>query len=104
MLLRAVASLVIGVLVWPGPVIPVWAQSFSPGQAHDAVRNGDIVPLKDIFSMLEGRYGGYQLDVELFSRPGGGSEYRIVWMNDAGRRMNIVVDAQNGRIVRTSGG
>lgn len=104
MIFRAVACLVIGVLLWPGPVTPVWGQSFSPGQAHDAVRSGDIVPLKEIFARLEREFGGYQLDVELFSTSGGGSEYRIVWMDDDGRRLRIVVNAQTGRIVRTSGG
>lgn len=104
MLLRAAASLLIGALVLPGPGSPVQAQSFSPGQAHDAVRSGDIVPLKDIFARLEREFGGYQIDVELFSTPGGGSEYRIVWMSDAGRRLQITVNAQTGRIVRTSGG
>lgn len=82
---------------------PTHAQSFTAGEAHNAVRSGDIIPLKDIFAMLKERYGGYQLDAGLFSTSGGGSEYRIEWMTDDGRRLRVVVNAQTGRIERTSG-
>lgn len=80
-----------------------WGSSFTPGEARDARRNGDIVPLSRIFSDLERRYGGYQLDAQLFSRPNGGSEYRIDWMTRDGRRMRFTVDARTGRILRSSG-
>lgn len=80
-----------------------WGNSFTPGEARDARRNGDVVPLRRIFSDLERRYGGYQIDAKLVSR-GNGSEYRIDWMTSDGRRMRFVVDAQSGRIIRSSGG
>lgn len=80
-----------------------WGNSFTPGEARDARRKGDIVPLSRIFQQLKSRYGGYQLDAELFSRPGGGSDYRIVWMTRDGRRMRFIVDAQTGRILSSSG-
>lgn len=104
MIHRVVTTLAMSVLVLPGPTTHAVAQSFSPGQAHDAVRNGDIVPLKDIFARLEGEYGGYQLDAELFSTSDGGSEYKIVWMSEDGRRMQVVVNAQSGRIESVRGG
>ena len=104
MILRVVTTLAMSVLVLPGPATDAFAQSFSPGQAHDAVRNGDIVPLKDIFTRLEREFGGYQLDAELFSTADGGSEYRIVWMSDEGRRLQIVVNAQTGRVESVRGG
>lgn len=81
-----------------------WAQSFSPGEAREAVRKGDILPLKEIFNRLEARYGGYQLDASLFSTAGGGAEYRIDWMTGDGRRLRIRVDARTGRILSSSGG
>ncbi len=83
------------------------SNSFSPGQARDAVEKGDVVPLRDVFRSLERRYGGYQIDAGLFNARGG-QEYRITWMGGAGefkgRRMKIVVDAQTGRIKSVSGG
>ncbi len=81
-----------------------WGQSFSPDQARDAVNKGDIVPLRDVFRMLKQRFGGYQLGAELFSKPGGGSEYHIDWMTRDGRKMQFIVDAQSGRITSSSGG
>lgn len=81
-----------------------WGQSFTPGEARDAVRKGDIVPLKVIFASLKQRFGGYQIDAELFSTGEGRSEYRIDWMTADGRRVRIRVDAVTGRILNTSGG
>lgn len=81
-----------------------WGNTFSPGEARDAVRKGDIVPLNTIFQRLRDRYGGYQLDAELFSTRGGGSEYRIRWMTEDGRRLNIRVDGRTGRILSATGG
>lgn len=80
------------------------AQSFTPGDPRDTARAADIVPLREVFARLKDRYGGYQLDAELFSTSGGGAEYRIEWMSGEGRRMRIVVDARSGRITRSSGG
>ena len=81
-----------------------WGQSLRPGEARDAGRNGDIVPLKVVFASLEQRYGGYQLDAKLFAVGNGRSEYRIDWLTGDGRRVRIRVDAQTGRILNTSGG
>lgn len=80
------------------------AQSFTPGDPRDNSRAADVVPLREVFARLKDRYGGYQLDAELFSTSGGGSEYRIEWMSGEGRRLRIVVDARSGRIIRSSGG
>ncbi|MEM9740394.1 MAG: hypothetical protein AAF829_11035 [Pseudomonadota bacterium] len=88
-----------------GPLIgPADAQSFTPGDTRNSGRSADIVPLRDVFARLKERFGGYQLDAELFSTSGNGSEYRIEWMSGEGRRMRIVVNAQTGRIIRSSGG
>ena len=81
-----------------------WSQSFSPDQARDAVNNGDIIPLRDIFRMLKQRFGGSQLGAELFSKPGGGSEYHVDWLTRDGRKMQFVIDAQSGNITSSRGG
>lgn len=84
--------------------LPAGAQSFTPMNPQGSNPSDSYVPLKDIFARLKERYGGYQLDADLFSTGGGGAEYRIEWMDRNGRRMHIVVDARTGRILRTSGG
>ncbi len=80
-----------------------WGNSYSPGQARDEVQRGNNVPLNRIYRDLQQRYGGRSLGAELFSRQGGGSDYHITWLTGDGRRMLVVVDAQTGRIRRTSG-
>ena len=80
-----------------------WRNSFTADEARDARRKGDIVPLSQIFRQLENRYGGYQVDAQLFSTGDGSSEYRIIWMTEDGRRMRIVVDAQTGRVKSARG-
>ncbi|MEM6410114.1 MAG: PepSY domain-containing protein [Pseudomonadota bacterium] len=77
-------------------------QSYSDG-ARQSRQNGDIIPLRDIIRRLERQYGGRYVNAELFSRSGGGSEYRIEWINSEGRKVLFVVDAQSGRVIRTQG-
>ncbi|MEM7662011.1 MAG: PepSY domain-containing protein [Pseudomonadota bacterium] len=79
-----------------------WGRSFSDG-ARQSRQNGDIVPLRDVIRRLERQYGGRYVNAELFSRSGGGSEYRIDWITQDGRKVRFVVDAQSGRVIRTQG-
>lgn len=74
-----------------------WGDSFSPGEARSAVDKGDVVPLRDIFSQLRQRYGGYQIDANLYNRAGR-QMYVIDWMTEKGERLRVTVDAQTGRI------
>lgn len=99
LLLAALAATVAG-----PALLAANAQSFTPSDRRDTARAADIVPLREVFTMLKDRHGGYQLDAELFSTTGGGVEYRVEWMSGGGRRMRIVVDARSGRIIRSSGG
>jgi len=80
-----------------------WGQSFSQG-ARDARQSGNIVPLRDILRQLERQHGGEYLDANLYSSPGGGSEYHIDWKTRDGRKVTFVVNAQSGRVIRTQGG
>ncbi len=81
-----------------------WGNSFSPGQARDASQNGDIKPLREVIQKLKREFGGSHLSAELFSKEGGGAEYRIDWITDDGRKLRLVVDAQNGRVISSTGG
>ena len=75
--------------------------SFTADQARDARDKGDVVPLRNIFRQLKSRYGGYQVDANLYNR-GGGQVYVIDWMTEKGERLRITVNAQTGRIISTS--
>lgn len=81
-----------------------WGQSFSPGQARDALKKGDIVPLREIFAKLKRDHGGYQLDAELFAVGNGRFEYRVEWMTKDGRRLRLRFDAQSGQLINSMGG
>lgn len=101
---RFFVSLAAMALLSAGPATAQrWGDSFSPGQARDAVRDGKTVPLSKIFQMLKREYGGYQLGADLVSKQGGGAEYHIDWMTGDGRKMRFVVDAQSGSITDRRG-
>ena len=72
--------------------------SFSADQAKTARDRGDIVPLGSIFRKLKARYGGYQIDANLYNRQGG-QIYVIDWMTAKAERLQITVDARTGRIL-----
>ncbi len=86
--------------------LPVMAQgqygnSFSADEARDARDKGSVVPLRDIFRRLKDRYGGYQVDANLYNRDRG-QVYVIDWMTDKGERIRVTVDAKTGRILSSS--
>ena len=99
-MIRILASLM-AIALLGAPTVS--AQSWAPGDARDARQNGDIIPLANIIKQLKRQHGGQYLGAELFSKPGGGSEYHVSWEKD-GRKLLFVVDAQSGRVIRTSGG
>ena len=97
---RLLASLAITAFAaWPLVHAQGFGSSFDASQARDAVRSGKTVSLKRINNDLLSRYGGEMLSADLFSLPGGKSEYRIMWLTVDGRRMALVVDGQNGRVI-----
>ena len=97
---RVLASLFAIALLGGGTVS---AQSWAPGDARDARQNGEIIPLARIIRQLKSEHGGQYLGAELFSKPTGGSEYHVSWEKN-GRKLLFIVDAQSGRVIRTSGG
>lgn len=81
-----------------------WGNSFSAGEARDASQNGRIKPLREVIQSLKREFGGSYLNAELFSKQGGGAEYHIEWVTDDGRKLRLIVDAESGRVTRTTGG
>jgi len=73
---------------------PDGGQRWSPDQARDGVRNGRLRPLSDIIGELQARFGGRLLGQEL-ENEGPRTVYRIRWMTQDGRRVDLVVDAQS---------
>jgi uncharacterized membrane protein YkoI len=72
---------------------PDLGQKWSPDQARDGVEQGRLRPLGDIIRELEGRYGGRLLGQQL-AQEGPRTVYRIRWMTEDGRRLDLVVDAR----------
>ncbi|MFN3212281.1 MAG: PepSY domain-containing protein [Henriciella sp.] len=78
-----------------------FGNSFTADEARDARDKGDVVPLRDIFRRLKSRFGGYQVDANLYNRDSG-QVYVIDWMTEKGERIRVTVDAKTGRILSTS--
>ena len=74
-------------------------QSWSPGQARDAVKKGQNKSLGDIYAGLRSRYGGKALDARLID----GNTYSIVWESGNGRVLNLIVDARTGQVKSEKG-
>lgn len=96
-------SIVIALLLG-GLTVPVaqaqWSQNnWSPSQARDAVKKGDIKSLSDIYSGLRKRYGGKALDAQLRN----GDTYQIRWETGGGRVLDLEVDARTGRVMSERG-
>lgn len=77
-----------------------WGNSFTADEARDARDKGDVVPLRTIFNQLKNRYGGYQIDANLFNRERR-QVYVIDWMTGKGERIRVTVDAKTGRTLST---
>lgn len=82
----------------PGAAQAQLGNSFTADEARDARNKGDVVPLRDIFRKLKQRYGGYQLDANLFNQ-GGRQVYVIDWMTGKGERVRFTVEAKSGRVL-----
>lgn len=85
----------------PGLAYSQGGNSFTADQARTARDKGDVVPLREIFRRLKNRYGGYQVDANLYNRDRG-QVYEIDWMTGKGERIRVTVDAKTGRVLSTS--
>ena len=71
-------------------------------EARDAVRRGRHIPLGRVLEQLRRRTPGRQLDVGLEDR-GGRTVYRVRWAASDGRRIDYIVDAESGAVLRADG-
>ncbi|MEL6830639.1 MAG: peptidase [Pseudomonadota bacterium] len=95
--MTSLALTMMGVASLPAPAQAQWGDSFSAGEARNARDKGDVVPLRDIFKQLRQRYGGYQIDANLYEQSGR-QMYVIDWMTEKGERVRVNVDARTGQI------
>jgi uncharacterized membrane protein YkoI len=73
-------------------------------EAQRGVRRGQFVPLAQVIQSIRQRVPGRQLDAGLEQGPGGSTVYRVRWASDDGRRIDFIVDAMSGAIIRADGG
>jgi uncharacterized membrane protein YkoI len=78
-----------------------WRQQ--QGEAREAVQTGRAIPLAKIIDMLRRRVPGRPLDAGLEDW-NGRMVYRVRWATDDGRRIDFLVDAENGSILQANGG
>jgi uncharacterized membrane protein YkoI len=71
-------------------------------EARDAVQQGRHVPLERVLEGLRRRTPGRQLDAGIEVRDGR-TVYRIRWAANDGRRIDYLVDARTGALVRAEG-
>ena len=71
-------------------------------EARDRVRGGDILPLARVLGDVRRRTPGRQLDVGLEDQ-GGRPVYRVRWAAEDGRRIDYLVDARTGAVLRADG-
>lgn len=67
-------------------------------RAREGVRRGTQVPLSLVVNAIARRVPGRMLDAGLENQ-GGRQVYRVRWLTDDGRRIDILVDAASGAIL-----
>ena len=77
-----------------------WRQQ--QNEARDAVRRGKHVPLPQVLDTLRRRTPGRILDSGI-EEHGGRAMYRVRWAAADGRRIDYLVDAETGAVVRATG-
>ena len=72
------------------------------GQARECVRAGRCMALKEVAAAVGRRIPGRRLNAGL-EQDGGRQVYRVRWGAADGRRVDVIVDAASGQIVREEG-
>jgi len=68
-------------------------------EARRGVRQGQMVPLGRVIEDIRRRTPGRQLDAGL-EYQGGRQVYRLRWLTPSGRRIDYIIDAASGQMVR----
>ena len=76
---------------------PDWHQR--PDAAREAVRERRLTPLSRVIEEIHRRTPGRQLDANL-EQQDGRQVYRVRWMTSDGRRIDYIVDAVSGAILK----
>ena len=72
-------------------------------EARQGVRSGRYIPLSRVLDEIRRTNPGRQLVAGLESEPDGRAVYRVRWAAANGRRLDYIVDAETGRILRAEG-
>jgi uncharacterized membrane protein YkoI len=68
-------------------------------EAREGVRHGRYAPLGQVIREINKRDPGYELDAGI-EQQGGRAVYRVRWASSHGRRIDYIVDALSGAILR----
>lgn len=88
---------------WAGPSDSLgsnWRQQ--QDEARQGVRQGRMVPLEQVIGRISRRTPGRLLDTGI-EEMGGNTVYRVRWQAHDGRRIDYIVDASSGGIIRAQG-
>jgi uncharacterized membrane protein YkoI len=70
------------------------------GDARQQVREGRRVSLREVIPNIARRSPGRMLDSFAENGPGGRPQYRVRWQSNSGERIDYIVDAETGAIIR----
>lgn len=70
---------------------------------RQCVRENRCLSLARVIEVVRRHTPGRQLDAGLEPGPGGKAVYRVRWAADNGKRLDYLVDAESGAIVRVEG-
>lgn len=108
LVLLPMMRLVISLLALAAFSLPASAQSpfghnWTPREAYDARKDGDIMALGDVIKQLRSQYGGRYLNARLNGKGTQSPRYIIDWELN-GRKVIFTVDARSGRVLNQRGG
>jgi uncharacterized membrane protein YkoI len=79
---------------------PAWREQ--QDEARKGVQSGQLMPLAQVIALIARQNPGRQLDAGLEDGPGG-PVYRVRWASTDRRRIDYLVDARTGAILRADG-
>ena len=86
--------------LWPAPSA---REGKTQRRARDAVKRGEIRSLEEVTSVVQRRYPGRLLDVQLHDNRGR-PVYQLKMLTRDGRVLNVAVDARTAQILGVAGG